>query len=163
MGLPAKKTKIVCTIGPASESRETLGRMIANGMNVARLNFAHGDFESHEKMMDNIRVAAATAGRRVTIMADLPGPKLRIGLLAQEPVELKRDQSFTLQTEEIQGAIWNINSFDQMGVELGKHLAKAILPELGGEEPITSHDSSTNGLINYHKHIRLACQRGFEQ
>jgi pyruvate kinase len=103
MGLPAKKTKIICTIGPASESRETLGRMIANGMNVARLNFAHGDFESHEKMMDNIRVAAATAGRRVTIMADLPGPKLRIGLLAQEPVELKRGQSFILQTEEIQG------------------------------------------------------------
>jgi pyruvate kinase len=103
MGLPAKKTKIVCTIGPASESRETLERMIANGMNVARLNFAHGDFESHEKMMDNIRAAAATAGRRVTIMADLPGPKLRIGLLAQEPVELKRGQSFILQTEEIQG------------------------------------------------------------
>jgi len=101
--LPAKKTKIVCTIGPASESRETLGRMIANGMNVARLNFAHGDFESHRKMMDNVRAAAAAVGRRVTIMADLPGPKIRIGHLAQEPIELKRGQSFILQTEEIEG------------------------------------------------------------
>jgi len=53
-----------------------------------------------------------------------------------------------------QGAIWNVNSFDQMGVELGKHVAKAILSELGGEDPITSHDSSTNGLINYYKCIR---------
>ena len=53
-----------------------------------------------------------------------------------------------------QGVIWSINSFDQMGVELGKHLARAIEPELKGEEPITSHDSSTNGLINYYKRMR---------
>jgi len=53
-----------------------------------------------------------------------------------------------------QGVIWNINSFDQMGVELGKQLAKAILPELKGNEPITSHDASTNGLTNYFKAIR---------
>ena len=54
----------------------------------------------------------------------------------------------------VQGAIWNINSFDQMGVELGKVLAQAILPELRGDEPVTAHDSSTNGLINYFKKIR---------
>ena len=53
-----------------------------------------------------------------------------------------------------QGIIWNINSFDQMGVELGKQLAKVVLPELKGEKQITSHDSSTNGLINYYKSIR---------
>lgn len=53
-----------------------------------------------------------------------------------------------------QGVIWNINSFDQMGVELGKQLAKAILPELNGEQEVTGHDSSTNGLINYYKRIR---------
>jgi glucose-6-phosphate isomerase len=53
-----------------------------------------------------------------------------------------------------QGVIWNINSFDQMGVELGKHLARAILPELRGDEPISAHDSSTNGLLNYYKTLR---------
>ena len=53
-----------------------------------------------------------------------------------------------------QGIIWDINSFDQMGVELGKVLAKKILPELSGEEEVTSHDSSTNGLINHIKHLR---------
>ena len=54
----------------------------------------------------------------------------------------------------VQGIIWNINSFDQWGVELGKQLAKRILPELEGPEPVSSHDSSTNGLINYFKSIR---------
>ena len=53
-----------------------------------------------------------------------------------------------------QGVIWNINSFDQMGVELGKQLAKAILPELGDDAPVHGHDASTNGLINYFKQIR---------
>ncbi|MCS6844854.1 MAG: glucose-6-phosphate isomerase, partial [Caldilineales bacterium] len=53
-----------------------------------------------------------------------------------------------------QGVIWDINSFDQMGVELGKQLAKAILPELADDRPVHSHDSSTNGLINYYKQLR---------
>jgi glucose-6-phosphate isomerase len=54
----------------------------------------------------------------------------------------------------VQGVIWNINSFDQMGVELGKVLANAILPELAGDAPVSSHDASTNALINYYKQIR---------
>ena len=55
-----------------------------------------------------------------------------------------------------QGIIWGINSFDQMGVELGKQLAKVILPELENEAPVTSHDASTNGLINHYKQMRVA-------
>jgi pyruvate kinase len=101
--LPSKKTKIVCTIGPASESRETLERMIRGGMNVARLNFAHGDLESHRRVIENVRAAARTVGQRVTIMGDLPGPKMRIGRLAEESVELERGQSFILQAEEVRG------------------------------------------------------------
>jgi glucose-6-phosphate isomerase len=54
----------------------------------------------------------------------------------------------------VQGVVWQINSFDQMGVELGKQLAKNILPELPGNEAVTSHDSSTNGLINAYKQMR---------
>jgi len=57
----------------------------------------------------------------------------------------------------VQGIIWNINSFDQWGVELGKQLAKAILPELSGDAPVTSHDSSTNGLINHYKKRKAGC------
>ena len=103
MTLPANKTKIVCTIGPASESPEVMEQMILAGMNVARLNFSHGDFASHKKVIGNIREASRATGRRVAIMVDLPGPKMRIGQLAQEPVELKPGDSFTLTTEDITG------------------------------------------------------------
>ena len=113
--LPAKRTKIVCTIGPASESRETLEGMIANGMNVARLNFSHGDFESHRQIITNIRAAASAVGRRVAIMGDLPGPKMRIGLLTEEPVVLARGQSFVLQTEEMVGDGYRVSmSFEDL-------------------------------------------------
>jgi pyruvate kinase len=78
-------------------------QMIRAGMNVARLNFTHGDFSSHEKVIKNLRHAARTVGRRVTIMADLPGPKMRIGQLTDEPIELKSGESFTLTTQEIVG------------------------------------------------------------
>lgn len=103
MNLPAKKTKIVCTIGPACRSKETLEQMIINGMNVARLNFAHGDFESHKELIADIRAAAKTVGERVAILADLPGPKMRIGHLAEEPIKLERGQAFTLVPGEIEG------------------------------------------------------------
>ena len=103
MNLPASKTKIVCTIGPASESVPVLEQMIRAGMNVARLNFSHGDFDSHKKVIDNIRTAAGAVGKRVAIMADLPGPKMRIGQLAEEPIDLRFGDSFVLTNEEIIG------------------------------------------------------------
>ncbi|OGP62063.1 MAG: pyruvate kinase, partial [Deltaproteobacteria bacterium RBG_13_47_9] len=103
MKLPTNKTKIVCTIGPASESPTIMEQMILAGMNIARLNFSHGDFDSHKRVIENLRVAARAAGRRVSIMADLPGPKMRIGRLAKEPIELRPGDTFTLTTEEITG------------------------------------------------------------
>lgn len=100
---PLKKTKIVCTIGPASQSQPVLEALLNSGMNVARINFAHGDFDGHRQVIKNIRAASKRVGRRVAIFGDLPGPKMRIGELAAEPIELVRDQSFILQTEEIIG------------------------------------------------------------
>jgi len=101
--LPQNKTKIVCTIGPASESTEVMCRLIEEGMNIARLNFSHGDFSTHKKVIDNLRAASVRTGRRLTIMADLSGPKMRIGKLAVEPVELKQEDTFTLTTDDIIG------------------------------------------------------------
>jgi pyruvate kinase len=72
-------------------------------MNIARLNFSHGDFSAHKQVIDNLRVASAKTGKRLTIMADLSGPKMRIGKLALEPVELKQDDAFTLTTDDIIG------------------------------------------------------------
>jgi pyruvate kinase len=100
---PKNKTKIVATIGPASDSPEVLERMIRAGMNVARVNFSHGDFAGHAETIARIRAAARSSGRRVSVMADLPGPKMRIGRFQDEPVELEPDNPFTLTTEEILG------------------------------------------------------------
>lgn len=103
MGFPANKTKLVCTIGPASDSPEVLQRMIRAGMDVVRLNFSHGDFTSHAETIKKVRAASDAVGKSVAIMADLPGPKMRIGQIAEEPIELDSDDKFTLTTDEIDG------------------------------------------------------------
>ena len=101
--LPAHKTKIVATIGPASESPEMLARLIRAGMNVARLNFSHGNPSKHAEVIRSIRDAARETGRRVAIMADLPGPKMRLGKIDPEPIQLLPGARFTLTSEDIVG------------------------------------------------------------
>src|SRR5215471_435127 len=96
--LPPNKTRIVATIGPASNSPDVLERMIRAGMNVARLNFSHGEFPYHQRLIQSIRAAAKNVGQPVAIMADLPGPKIRIGKLAPEKVEVIAGDKFTLTT-----------------------------------------------------------------
>ncbi|HPW77369.1 MAG TPA: pyruvate kinase [Candidatus Omnitrophota bacterium] len=101
--LPGHKTKIVATIGPASESREMLERLINAGMNIARLNFSHGDFPAHGKVIRRIREAEKATGKKVAIMADLSGPKMRLGSISPEPVELKAGDTFILTSDDIIG------------------------------------------------------------
>ena len=101
--LPLNKTKIVATIGPASSSLPVLERMVRAGMNVARLNFSHGEFATHKQNIDNIRAAAKAVGRPVAIMADLSGPKMRVGKIREEKILLKEGNPFTLTTEDIVG------------------------------------------------------------
>jgi pyruvate kinase len=101
--LPSKKTKIVCTIGPASQSQAVLEQLIVSGMDIARVNFSHGDLDSHRQVIANVRAAAAATGHRVAIMGDLPGPKMRIGLLEEEPIQLERDRLIILQPGSFTG------------------------------------------------------------
>jgi pyruvate kinase len=103
MTLQTHKTKIVATIGPASESPEMLERLLRAGLNIARLNFSHGDFTKHAAVIARIRVAARATGRRVAIMADLPGPKMRLGTIDPEPIQLRPGDSLTLTTDDIVG------------------------------------------------------------
>ncbi len=84
-----RRTKIVATIGPASREPETLLAMVQAGMDVARLNYSHGTLEEHAETVRRVRDAAGRAGRPVAILQDLPGPKLRIGPLKEDIVELK--------------------------------------------------------------------------
>jgi pyruvate kinase len=103
VSLPASKTRIVATIGPASSSPDVLERMIQAGMNVARLNFSHGEFAAHRQNILNLRAAAVATGRPLAIMADLSGPKMRVGRLTAEPIQLKHGDLFTLTTDDIVG------------------------------------------------------------
>src|SRR5438270_8787181 len=91
-----RRTKIVATIGPASRDPDTLARMIEAGLDVARLNFAHGSREIHEENAQRIRSAAGMAGRQVAILQDLPGPKIRIGRVRDDVVELKPGDKLVL-------------------------------------------------------------------
>jgi len=115
MKLFANKTKIICTIGPSSESPEVMEKMIGAGMNVARLNLAHGDAGVHEKNIENLRLVARSSGRRLAILADLPGPKIRIGTLAREPLDLKTGDHAILTTGKPAGDVVKIPvNFDRL-------------------------------------------------
>lgn len=100
MPLPKNKTKIVSTVGPASESAPVLEQMIRAGTNVFRINFSHGDLDSQGAVIRRVRKASRATGVRVAILADLPGPKIRIGEIEPEPVELRAGQRFSFTTEE---------------------------------------------------------------
>jgi pyruvate kinase len=101
MKLPAHKTKIVCTIGPASRSEAVLERLMLQGMNVARLNFAHGTLQGHREDIRRIRTVAARLQRHCLIMADLPGPKIRIGQLLEEPLLLEKGDEVVLTVKDL--------------------------------------------------------------
>ena len=103
MTLPLNKTKIVATIGPASESPEMLEKLIRAGMNIARINFSHDNFTGHAERIARIRAAQQVTGRRVAVMADLPGPKMRVGRISPEPIELRSGDDFTLTSEDVVG------------------------------------------------------------
>jgi len=92
------RTKIVCTIGPATDSSEKMQALIQAGMNIARVNFSHGDRATHEETIARLRVVAEQEQHLVAIMADLQGPKLRVGHIQGEPTELREGQLVTLST-----------------------------------------------------------------
>ena len=102
-----RSTKIVCTIGPASEQEQILEALIRAGMNVARLNFSHGDHESHRRLIHDIRAVAKRLGEPVAILQDLCGPKIRLGILPEHGIRLHQDDLVTLcdSALEIEGAI----------------------------------------------------------
>jgi len=98
-----RRTKIVCTVGPASANEETLYQMILAGMDVARFNFSHGSQEDHGKSIELVRKAAKRAGRRIGIMLDTRGPEIRLGRFSGGRVLLRTGDTFRLVSEEILG------------------------------------------------------------
>ncbi len=98
-----RKTKIICTIGPASENEETLTQMCLAGMNVARLNFSHGSHEEHKKKIDLIKAVREKLNLPIAIMLDTKGPEYRIRTFANGKVEVKDGDTFTFTTDEVEG------------------------------------------------------------
>ncbi|PAE17369.1 pyruvate kinase [Virgibacillus sp. 7505] len=98
-----RKTKIVCTIGPASESVETLVQLIEEGMNVARLNFSHGDFEEHGARIKNIREASKRTGKTVAILLDTKGPEIRTGVLQGGEANIEKGDEIFVSMTELEG------------------------------------------------------------
>src|SRR5919199_1340101 len=98
-----RSTKIVATIGPASREPDILERMIREGMDVARLNFAHGDPEHHAETVAMVRAASERCGREIAVLQDVPGPKLRIGSVKDGVVNLDAGSQVVLTPERVEG------------------------------------------------------------
>lgn len=104
------RTKIVATIGPASETVASLTKMMEAGMRVARLNFSHGDYEAHARLIKNVRAAAKSLGIEVAILQDLQGPRIRVGDVAKDGVPVSRGSRVALvpQSKHVAGVAGNI-------------------------------------------------------
>lgn len=128
-----KKTKIVCTIGPASESVETLVKLINAGMNVARLNFSHGDFEEHGARIVNIREASKITGKMCAILLDTKGPEIRTNNMKDGIVSLIADETVRISMTEVEGT---------------KDKFSITYPELINDVVVGNHILLDDGLID---------------
>lgn len=118
-----RRTKIVATLGPASDNDDELRAMIDNGLNVVRLNFSHGKAQEMEARCERVRRLAADADRQITILGDLQGPKIRIRQFAKGKIQLERGDEFFLDPE------FDPNGGDQQGVSIAyERLAKDVRP-----------------------------------
>src|SRR4029434_6366382 len=106
-----RHSKIVCTIGPASRGPRILKKLLAAGMDVARLNFSHGTHAEHLSCIQTLRATANKLGKTIAVLADLQGPKIRTGALASgQPVVLRAGQKFTITTAKILGDSTRVNT-----------------------------------------------------
>jgi pyruvate kinase len=104
-----RKTKIVCTIGPASSSHEALAALVKAGMDVARLNFSHGAYDEHAERIGIIRRISNETGRLVGILQDLSGPKIRLGMVQQDPLVLQAGRRFEFTSRDVPGDSHEVN------------------------------------------------------
>jgi len=131
-----KFTKIVCTIGPASEKPVMMKKLMQAGMNVARLNFSHGSYKSHAALIKNLRATAKSLGQPIAILQDLQGPRIRIGEVSDQGVKLEKGESVVLVPQEM----YDEKSKQKM---LPNHL-----PQLAQDVKTGSHVLIADGTID---------------
>ncbi|MFJ6573006.1 pyruvate kinase [Streptomyces sp. NPDC091292] len=157
-----RRSKIVCTLGPAVDSYEQLKTLIEAGMNVARFNMSHGSHEEHKARYERVRKASADTGRPVGVLADLQGPKIRLETFAEGPVELERGDEFVITTEDVPGDK-SICGTTYKGLPGDVQKGDAVLINDGNVElKVTSVDGTRvrtivieGGVISDHKGINL--------
>jgi len=157
-----KKTKIICTIGPACEDREILKSMMLAGMNAARLNFSHGTHEEQKKKIDLIKELRKELGIPISIILDTKGPEIRTGQFAEKEVELVEGQKFTLMMDDVVGTneicsvsyknlIDDVKPGDQLLIDDG--LIGMTINEIKGSNIICTVDNG--GIIKNYKSINV--------
>ena len=158
-----RKTKIVCPLGPASSSEETLEKMLRAGMNIARFNFSHGTHEGHKKMIQTFRRVRNKLGMPAAVMLDTKGPEIRIREIDGGTVNLVNGQEFTITSRDIKG---NANEVSMNYPDLPKHDLKEgqrILIDDGNIELIVISHTDTDilcrvidgGPLSTHKSINI--------
>lgn len=157
-----RKTKIICTIGPSSESPEVIRELILQGMNVARLNFSHGTHEEHKEKIKRIRDISEELGKPVAILQDLCGPKIRVGNVKEPGVRLEPGQPFVLTNEIIEGTSERVSvSYSHLPSEVkaGDRILLADgMMELIVKKTATTEiccEVLTGGILTSHKGINL--------
>ncbi len=157
-----RRAKIVCTLGPATESYEQVLHLAKSGMDVARLNMSHGTREVHESVYDRVRAATDEVGKAIAVFADLQGPKIRLGTFADGPVALDRGASFTITTDDVVGDVNRCSTTykgltgdvlpgDQILIDDGRIRLRAL--EVTGTDVITQVEIA--GIASNHKGINL--------
>ncbi|MCR5682508.1 MAG: pyruvate kinase, partial [Clostridiales bacterium] len=132
------KTKIVCTLGPASNSPEMIEKMIRAGMNVARLNFSHGTHEEHAEVIERIKAAREKLGVPLAIMLDTKGPEIRLGRFRGGEAEIAAGSTFTLYTADP----------DFEGDAAGAYITYADLPkQIGPETRVLLNDGAIELIV----------------
>lgn len=158
-----KKTKIVCTIGPASESEEMLEKLMLAGMNVARLNFSHGTHDEHQQRIDRIKKVAKKLDYPIAIMLDTKGPEIRLGNFETEPINLSTGDTFTLTTRDIMGD-QSIVSISHKGLADDVEVGTSILIDDGLVELVVKEikdgtdiicEVLNNGELKNHKGVNV--------
>lgn len=157
-----RRAKIVCTLGPATDTKERIVELVEAGMNVARINASHGTHEEHEKRVDWVREAAEETGQAVAVLVDLQGPKIRLGTFESGPVLLEQGDIFTITTEDVpgdkelvsttfKGLPGDCNPGDLILIDDGK--VQVRVKEVNGPEVVT--EVLIGGTVSNNKGVNL--------
>jgi pyruvate kinase len=157
-----RRAKIVCTLGPATSGPDQIAALVAAGLDVARLNMSHGSQASHHAAYGNVRAAGDASGRSVGVLADLQGPKIRLGRFADGPVTLAPGAEFTITGEDVPGDETEVSTtYAELagdvrpGAQILVDDGRVVLEVTGVEGPRVRTRVVTGGRVSDHKGLNL--------